>query len=254
MDYEDAVSEEDIVQESYYDFPYHHVAQYSPHFSQNYNDGWGINYVSTLEFLLKKIESGNTFRRIIDFGCGDGRLTKEIRLRFPDAQVDGVDYSERAVRYARAFDPQGKFQVKDLTRSDPEENMYDVGVLVEVFEHVSPDDEAKFLNYICGSLKQGGVLHITVPHANTPVQEHHHRHFTRNDMCKIWGNSFSISEVVFFDKISRKKDIIDKVLQNNFFILNHRRILDWIYKYYKENLFIANEKNCNRMYIKAKKI
>ncbi|HEV2247939.1 MAG TPA: methyltransferase domain-containing protein [Terriglobia bacterium] len=32
-------------------------------------------------------------RRVLDYGCGIGMLTNQLRLRFPDAQVDGFDPS-----------------------------------------------------------------------------------------------------------------------------------------------------------------
>lgn len=243
----------DELQEMIYSFPYHHVVQYFPHFFQCFNDGWGINYASTLEFLLARLESERSVQAIMDFGCGDGRLTKEIRSRFPHYHVDGVDYSERAIRFARAFDPQGFFQVKDLVRAEPESIKYDVGMLVEVFEHIKASDADEALRYIYESMSEGGVLYVTVPHVNDPLHDRHYRHFNSESIRASLCAFFEVTEIVFIEKRSIKKQAINFILQNNYFILNHKRILDKLYAYYKEKLFFAEESTCNRMYVRCLK-
>ena len=40
------------------------------------------------------------FKRILDLGCGPGRLTVALKERFPDAEVWGIDVSGPMVRYA----------------------------------------------------------------------------------------------------------------------------------------------------------
>lgn len=247
------VDKRDELQEEIYWFPYHHVVQYAPHFIQCFNDGWGINYASTLEFLLKRLESKQHAARVIDFGCGDGRLTKEIRARFPRFRVDGVDYSKRAIRFARAFDPQGHFQVKNLIGAKPENIKYDVGLCIEVFEHIAPEAADSFLQYIYESMSDNGVLHMTVPHVNDPLHDRHYRHFNSTSVQRELSRYFSITDLVFIEKRSWKRTWINFILQNKFFIMNHRRILNRIYTYYKHNLFITEERHCNRIYICAVK-
>ena len=92
---------EQSAQEAEYIFPYHYVAQRRPHFAQHFYDSWGINYVSTIEYLLSRL-SETHFSSLVDIGCGDGRMTREIAARFPQCDVVGVDYSERAIALAKA--------------------------------------------------------------------------------------------------------------------------------------------------------
>src|SRR5262245_37977053 len=67
------------LQEAEYWFPYHYVSQWSPRFSQCFYDSWGIHYISTIEFLLEKL-SALPFYSIVDIGCGDGRMSRELAL------------------------------------------------------------------------------------------------------------------------------------------------------------------------------
>src|SRR3972149_1429434 len=51
--------------------------------------------------------------RVLDLGCGDGRFASEAVSR--GHTVIGLDYSARAVGFARLLVPGAEFQVVDLT-------------------------------------------------------------------------------------------------------------------------------------------
>jgi hypothetical protein len=96
---------------------------------------------------------------------------------------------------------------------------------------------------------------MTVPHSNKPVEAKHYRHFTVKSLSDVLFNYFDIVEVIPFEKIDSRKKVIDWILTNNFFILNNNKLGNLIYNYYKSNLFFAfDEKNCQRLFVKAKKI
>jgi SAM-dependent methyltransferase len=62
----------------------------------------GENYYAT-QYLrsLERFTAGvSKFGRIVDFGCGQGRLTLPIAQKFPSAEVVGVDISKDAVDVA----------------------------------------------------------------------------------------------------------------------------------------------------------
>jgi len=237
---------EQIIQDNEYWFPYHYVTKYEPHFTQCYLDSWGINYAATIEFLLSYI-SKVKFNSIVDIGCGDGRFTSELSKVFPDANIVGIDYSERAINLAKAMNPGIPFIQMDITKSSTKEK-YDVGILMEVLEHIPPEGVRNFLHGVSGLLCDGGVLFITVPHSNKPVEPKHFQHFTVDSLLNCLGDSFEPCKIVLFEKNSVRKRILDTILANRFFILNHRKALDLIYKYYKNRLFIAcDENDCKRI-------
>ena len=243
---------EQIIQDNEYWFPYHYVVKYEPHFTQCYLDSWGINYASTIEFLLDHI-SKVKFNSIIDIGCGDGRFTSELSKAFPDANVVGIDYSERAISLAKSMSPNIPFIQMDIARSSPKEK-YDVGVLMEVLEHIPPEDVRNFLHGVSDLLCDRGVLFITVPHCNKPVESKHFQHFTVDGLLNCLGELFEPCEIIPFEKNSVRKKIIDTILSNRYFILNHQKTLDLLYKYYKDKLFTAcNESDCKRICMVVRK-
>ena len=63
------------------------------HKSSSEQQKWGI------ELLNKLSLRGN--ERILDLGCGDGKLTAEIARRVPNGSVLGIDKSEDMIRFAQ---------------------------------------------------------------------------------------------------------------------------------------------------------
>lgn len=239
------------IQEDSYDFPYHHVPTYKKGFTQSFYWHWGINYVATIEFLIDKLKQ-EKFQSLADVGCGDGRLTKELRKEFSHVEVEGIDYSEKAIRLAKAMDFEGKYECLDITKNQLKKR-YDIALLIEVFEHIQPECGEAFLSAVANLINPGGLLIMTVPHINVPVEPKHYRHFSVETLSQCLEKKFVIEEIIPFEKKDKRKDIIDLLLYNKIFILNSGRIKNLIYKYYKKNLFfVKGEELCKRIYIKAR--
>ena len=138
--------EQQDLQEREYWFPYHYIASFQPNFGHCFLDTWSMCYVSTIEFILEElalVEPGS----IIDVGCGDGRLSREVARHFPQLPVLGVDVSSKAIALARAMNTDVenlRFSETDITKSRPE-HPFEVAVLMEVLEHIPPSDIAAFV-------------------------------------------------------------------------------------------------------------
>lgn len=241
-------------QDDEYRFPYHYVSSMSNRgFSQHFVDTWGINYISTIEFLLSKIAEKPP-ESLIDIGCGDGRLTREIFFNFPGIKIHGVDYSERAINLAKSMNHDAQsinFKLLDITKTVPTEK-YESAVLMEVFEHIPLDKAIKFISGVHSTIKRGGILYLTVPHSNKEVEYKHFQHFTINSITRYLSNSFYISEVVPFEKNNFIRDFLNLLLCNRIFILNNRWLLKEIYKFHQNYLFHCHdEKQCQRLFVKA---
>jgi len=245
---------EQLYQEEEYWLPYHYIAQFNPRFRQNFNDGWGINYTSTIEFLLERIRTIAP-SSIIDVGCGDGRFTRELALMLPDKAVRGLDYSHRAIGLAKAMNsdiPGLRFVACDIT-SPTDEAPASVAVLMEVFEHIPPEISDAFLAGVRRLLQPNGMLLLTVPHLNTPVEPKHFRHFSIDSIQLALSSHFDVLEVVPFEKKSVRRAFIRWLLGNDLFILNNDAMLDWIYRYYKRHLFNCREEDeCQRIFVSAR--
>jgi 2-polyprenyl-3-methyl-5-hydroxy-6-metoxy-1,4-benzoquinol methylase len=64
--------------------------------------------------------------------------------------------------------PEIAFLATDITQPHAL-GSFDLGVLMEVFEHIPPADCEAFLAGVRRLLKPGGTLLLTVPHANKPA-------------------------------------------------------------------------------------
>lgn len=106
--------------------------------------------------------------RILDAGCGRGFYLKFVR-HVSQAEVAGVELELPYLRIAKAA-LAGESDVKLVNGSlydlpFPAET-FDKAILSEVLEHV--DDDVKVLRSVARVVKPGGLIAITVPHANYP--------------------------------------------------------------------------------------
>ena len=72
-------------------------------YSSNYSaqKNWGFELLAKLDF------KGN--EKVLDVGCGDGKLSAEMARNVPEGSVLGIDLSEEMVAFARNNYPQEKF-------------------------------------------------------------------------------------------------------------------------------------------------
>ena len=241
------------LQDGEYWFPYHYVAQFRDRFRHFFLDTWAINYASTIEYLIARM-AGETYPRIVDIGCGDGRFSRELALAFPQSSVTGVDYSRRAINLATAMNQDVgnlQFMSTDITKSQAA-GLFDFAVLMEVFEHIPLDSAAGFISAVRELLKPGGVLYLTVPHKNKPLEYKHFQHFTVDSITTYLEPHFDILEVTCFEKRSMGRSVLLRMLSNRLFILNDGRLLNFLYGWYKKHLFACHsERACQRIFVRA---
>jgi SAM-dependent methyltransferase len=106
--------------------------------------------------------------RILDLGCGRGRLTAMLADLGP---ATGVDLSGEAIAAARARWPEAQWIAGDLFAVDLPRGTFDAVVSQEVIEHV--EDQARYLDVAADALRPGGFLVLTTP--NRWVQERRSR-------------------------------------------------------------------------------
>ena len=114
--------------------------------------------------------SGRT--RILDAGCGNGRVTALLLKYAPRAAtLLGVDLTAAAVA-RQHFDgePRVSFRDKDLLADLSDLGQFDLIYCQEVLHHTA-DPKRAFLN-LCGRLAPGGEIAIYVYKQKAPLREH----------------------------------------------------------------------------------
>lgn len=245
---------EQQIQEHQYTFPYHHIPRMTEggSFSQMRVLRWGYEYIAYLEEVLGFIEE-KTFEKLLDVGCGDGKFLFEAKKRFPEKTLEGVDYSEQAVGFARAFAPNVSFHVGDITNSDILAGTYDIIALIEVLEHIPPKEIGRFLDALHKRMDENSILIITVPSDNMPVSSKHYQHFNVSLLKKTIDPYFMISEHRFLNRIGIGQKIIQSCLSNRFFAITQQRVLNFLFRYYKRNYLKASSRNGKRIFAVCRK-
>lgn len=171
------LSKQQTVQEDQYIFPYHYISLYL----ERYRRLLHLHYLLKLSHLHSIITSLD-INTILDVGCGDGRLCYE--LRNTHIKYTGLDFSERAIDFAKSFNKHAEFHTNTI------ENyigfrQFDCITLIDVIEHVPPVDVKHLIDSVQQVLKPGGWLIITVPSINLPLSAKHYQHFTASDLSNL---------------------------------------------------------------------
>ncbi|HEY7688461.1 MAG TPA: trans-aconitate 2-methyltransferase [Dongiaceae bacterium] len=109
--------------------------------------------------LLARIDAAAP-RAVCDLGCGTGHLTLELKKRWPDADVFGVDSSPDMLAKAREVAPGLSFAQADAGNWRPEKPL-DV-IFSNAVLHWLPD-HGKLFPRLLGLLEKGGVLAVQMP-------------------------------------------------------------------------------------------
>ena len=124
-------------------------------------------------------------KNILDVGCGQGELLRELADAIPGARVFGADLSEQSIIDSRKRNPTYDLFQLNLTNPDfdcdyaDRPGKFEFVVCSEVFEHI-PDDRTAAANLL-KLLTPRGVAIVTVPGGKMSAFDKvigHQRHYT----------------------------------------------------------------------------
>lgn len=238
------------VQDEQYDYPYHYIPTLGDDtFSQVHYWSWGFRYMGGMKVVTNQLET-RTFRSLIDIGCGDGRFLREVSRVYPTAELLGVDYSEKAVRLAKAMNPDLRYEVVNLIDEDLS-TRFDVATMIEVLEHIPLEQVPAFCEAAVRILNDGGRLIITVPHENSRLLDKHYQHFTSQSLRNLLEAHFREITFIPFDGRSRFiMGILKHIIggDGHHFVLTNRKVLSWFYRVYTNRyLYASSEEECGRI-------
>lgn len=106
--------------------------------------------------FLDAIDDGT---RVLDYGCNDGWVSREIKRRKPQCHVSGADINPSALKTARRR--QGGINYFDARNGELDGKTFDVVILSHVLEHVHA--RLDLLQRVVGLVASTGRLIISVP-------------------------------------------------------------------------------------------
>ncbi|MDD5760244.1 MAG: class I SAM-dependent methyltransferase [Desulfobulbaceae bacterium] len=133
--------------------------------------------------LLKKHFNTPT-PRVLDVGCGDGRIAKIVMETY-NAKLEGIEMNPSMANVARI---NGVACVAYKIEERKQKNEYDLILLLDVLEHIEKDDDA--LRKIVNQLKPRGNLLITVPLIKAlwspqDIEVGHKRRYEKDEIRKL---------------------------------------------------------------------
>ncbi len=112
--------------------------------------------------------------KILDFGCGDGKITAQLSHLVPFGDVSGTDFSYKMIKFAQKKFPSNTYPNLGFNKNDSllfysssEEPKYDIITAFTVFHLV--DNPVEVLKNLKTHLKPDGKLLLLIPTGMNPT-------------------------------------------------------------------------------------
>jgi 2-polyprenyl-3-methyl-5-hydroxy-6-metoxy-1,4-benzoquinol methylase len=228
----------EIIQENEYIFPYHQTVDLNGKLLYYMWDG-ALSYYCRYNLITDQLKN-NKVKNVIEIGCGDGVIISNLAKRFDHVKFLGLDYSSRAIEHAKNFSfsiANVEFKEFDVLKRGVNSNDNDLLILTEVLEHIPLDMLSAFTEVSVQHVKSGGLIVVTVPSENKPLEDKHFQHFSKEKLINLF-NPYCVTLDIF--EIAPRKSYIAKFLRiallNKFYMLKPgTRLYEWLLnKYFKK--------------------
>jgi|GEM_PF-1051758 len=214
------------LQDKQYSFPYHYLVDFqNSTISVSKSLPWGHEYLTYVGAIKQEIEKIKP-KSLLDVGCGDGYLINHLEMA--DCRILGVDLSQRAIRFAKAFGKEESFLCDSINNVDSE---FDVVTLVEVLEHIPDSEIDQFVCDVTKKISIGGFLLISVPSTVLKLQKKHYRHYTETLLDEQISRSGLLRKLrsCRVASNSRFKSFLVKLIDNKIWTVKAPWILKLLY-------------------------
>jgi len=172
---------------------------------------------------------------LLDVGCGDGRLIQMIKDIVP--YCSGIDLSERATAFAKAFNPNIDILCDDITNMT---RVFSWITLIEVLEHIPDHQINEFVGNISRLVQSDGRLLISVPTTNVQVNAKHFRHYDLEQLANDLTPHFNIERYWWLYRLGNIEKLIRNMLYNELFVLNSKTLLKFIWQLHRRFTYYAD--------------
>jgi SAM-dependent methyltransferase len=128
---------------------------------QHYHDS-GVRILAATSELIEA-HCSDTEHRILEWGCGPGRVVRHLVNAFPPPHlVYGCDYNAESIAWARENIPGVHFELNELEPPLPfEDGSFDCVLALSVFTHLSERVGRDWMHELRRVVKPGGIIVFT---------------------------------------------------------------------------------------------
>jgi len=180
--------------------------------------------------------------KIADFGCGPGLYT--TLFSETNADVTGIDFSERSIRYAKEVADQKGLDINYFQQNylefETEERFDLITMIFCDFCALSPSQRKTLLDKFRKFLKSGGSVLLDVHSLNTFDSREASATYEHNPLNKFWapGDYYGFLNIFKYDK--------EKVTLDKYTIVEESRtrvVYNWLQYFSQESLREEFEEN-----------
>ena len=182
----------------------------------------GIRGAASIRAVLARNGlSMDSFRAVLDFGCGCGRVVRHWKS-LTGPTIHGSDYNPRLIEYCRRALPFARFSVNQPASRLPYENgAFDFIYAISVFTHLDETTEDFWIGELRRVLEPGGHLLVTLIgtkrlHALTEAQR---KQFERGERVAVNETSSGTNDCYVYhpesfvrEKFGRTFTVVDFVV------------------------------------------
>jgi len=100
--------------------------------------------------------------RVLDWGCGHGRVARHFIQNWPEARVTGLDIDAENIAWCQANLPSGQFTTAPLRPpTSLADSSFDAIFSISVMTHLTPEVQLLWLEELARILKPGGIAAIS---------------------------------------------------------------------------------------------
>lgn len=119
-------------------------------------------FIKRLEKCIELVKDDiNSRIKILDIGCGEGILEKELRKKTERGKIYGVDFNVNTNKLNKLNLKNCRFMIGDATKLKFRNNYFDIVFGVDILEHIKNAEKA--VKEIKRVLKNNGILVLSGP-------------------------------------------------------------------------------------------